>query len=154
MSYIYPALGMAYILLKGCMGSPHSAPILPLLQLLHYSPTISIDKGSSTASLSSCMLVQSAHRGPVPLSVQSSFCIPGRTEIIVSCNIPRSSREQLGMVVPLPDTPKASIPPHTFPAYTVSQADDGTVCVCVRLMNTSTIDFQLQAGQKVVEFVL
>ena len=96
------------------------------------------------------MLVQSAHRGPVPLSVQSSFCIPGRTEIIVSCNNPKSSREQLRMVVPLPETAKASIPPHIFPAYTVSQADDRTVFVC--LMNTPTNDFQLQAGQKIGEF--
>ena len=51
------------------------------------------------------------------------------------------------MLVPLPDTAKASIHPHFFPAYTVSQADDRTVFVC--LMNTPTNDFQLQASQKI-----
>ena len=33
-------------------------------------------------------------------SVQSSFCIPGRTEQLDSCAISKSHREQLGMVVP------------------------------------------------------
>ena len=91
--------------------------------------------------------IHSAHNGPVPLSVPSSFCIPGRTEQIVSCSIPKSHREQLGMVVPLPDS--ASIPSHIFPAYTVSCASNRTVYV--RLMNTSNIDVELQAGQKIGE---
>ena len=83
------------------------------------------------------------------LSVQSSFCIPGRTEQIVSCTIPKSHREQLGMVVHLPDS--ASIPSHIFPAYTVSCASDRTVYV--RLMNTSNIYDEIQTGQKISEFV-
>ena len=60
----------------------------------------------------------------------------------------KSHREQLGMVVPLPDS--SGIPSHIFPAYTVSCASDGTVYV--RLMNTSTIDVELQAGQMIGEF--
>ena len=84
----------------------------------------------------------------MPLSVQSSFCIPGRTEQIVSCTMPKSHREQLGMVVPLPDS--ASILSHIFPAYTVSCATD--ITICVRFMNTSNIHVKLQAGQKIGEF--
>ena len=54
----------------------------------------------------------------------------------------------IDMVVPLPDS--VSIPYHILPAYTVSCAGDRTVFV--RLMNTSNIDFELQAGQKTGEF--
>ena len=50
--------------------------------------------------------------------------------------------------MPLPDS--SSIPSHIFPAYTVSCASDRTVYV--RLMNTSNIDVELQAGQKIGEF--
>jgi len=116
--------------------SPHHSPPLPPIQ-----PPLS-------SAVSSCLLSQSTHRGPVPLSVQSSFCIPSRTEQIISCSIPKSHREQLGMVVPLPDA--ASIPSHILPAYTVSCANDRSVYV--RLMNTSNIDVELQVGQKIGEF--
>ena len=82
--------------------SPHHSPPLPPIQL------------PLSSAVSPCLLSQSAHRGPVPLSVQSSYCIPGRTERIISCSIPKSYCEQLGMLVPLPDT--ASIPSHILPA--------------------------------------
>ena len=44
----------------------------------------------------------------------------------------------------------SSIPSHIFPAYTVSCASDRTVYV--RVMNTSNITVELQAGQTVGEF--
>ena len=86
----------------------------------------------------------------MPLLVQSSFCIPRRTEQIVICNIPKSHYKPLGVVVLLPDL--ASIPSHLLPAYTFSCASDRTIDV--RLMNTSHIDVELQTDQKVGEFCL
>ena len=118
-------------------------PLIP-----HHSPPLHPIPPPLSSATSSCLLVQSAHRGPVPLSAQSTFCIPGRTEQLVSCTIPKSHREQLGMVVPLPDS--SSIPSLIFPAYTVSCASDRTVYVC--LLITSNIDVELQAGQKIGEF--
>ena len=47
-------------------------PLIP-----HPSPLPPIQPPPSPAA-SSCLLIQSTHRGPVPHSVQSSFCIPGR----------------------------------------------------------------------------
>ena len=87
-------------------------------------------------------------KGPVPLSVQSRFCIPGRTEQLHSCNIPESHLEQLGMVVPLPDS--VIILTNVLPASKVSCASDRSIYVY--LMNTSNIDFELQTGQEIGEF--
>ena len=116
--------------------SPHHSLPLPPIQL------------PPSSTVSSFLLSQSAHREPVSLSLQSSSSIPGRTEAILSCSIPKSHREQLGMVVPLPDA--ASIPSHILPAHTVSCASD--ISVYIRLMNTSNIDVELQAGQKIGDF--
>ena len=88
-----------------CVGLHRFTPLSP-----HHSPPLPPIQPPLGSAVSSCLLSQSAHREPVPLSVQSSFCIPGRTEQIISCSIPKSHREQLGMVVPLPDA--ASIPSH------------------------------------------
>ena len=32
-----------------------------------------------------CVLVQSAHRSPVPVALSDTICIPGRSEVLVSC---------------------------------------------------------------------
>jgi len=93
----------------------------------HYSAPLPPIQAPLSFAVSPCLLSQSTNRGPVLLSVQSSFCIPGRTEQIISCSIPKSHREQLGMVVSLPDA--ASIPSHILPAYTVSCANDRSMSI-------------------------
>ncbi len=50
------------------------------------------------------------------------------------------------MVIPF----HSSLPAHLLVAYSVSQANFRSIPI--RLMNTSNIDFELQAGQKVVQF--
>ena len=92
--------------------------------------------------------MQSVNRGPVPVTVQSSICIPGRTEVITHGNFLKSSKDQLGMASPLlgSDKPLCKL----LPVYAVCQAQDRNIPV--RLMNTSNVDAELQAGQKVGEF--
>jgi len=88
--------------------------------------------------------VQSTTRGPVSVLIQDNICIPGRTEVMVQGIVPKSSREQLGMITPTVDSDLAC---SLLAAYTVCQAEGRNVPV--RLMNTSNLDIQLHAGQKV-----
>ena len=96
------------------------------------------------------MLAQSMNRGPTLVSLQSSICIPGRSEVIVECQLPRSSQDQLGMISPFSAPENSSIPSHILSAYSVCQANSRSVPV--RLMNTSNFDIDLHVGQKVGEF--
>ena len=91
--------------------------------------------------------MQSVSRSPVPVSSKFNICIPGRTEILVNCHLPKSHRQQLGMTCPLDN---ADSPSCLFAAYTVCQAEDREIVV--RLMNTSHVDIEIQAGQKVSSF--
>ena len=68
--------------------------------------------------------------------------IAGRSEVVVSCHAPKSSREQLGMICPLQEA--SDLSGSIFAAYTLCQADLRNVVV--QLMNTSNVDIQLQAG--------
>ena len=95
-----------------------------------------------------CLLVQSAHRSPVPVALSDNNCVPGRSEVLVSCRVPSSSREQLGMVSPISDN--LTLPSNILVAYSVCQVQGRTLPV--RIMNTSNIDIELHAGQKVSEF--
>ena len=73
--------------------------------------------------------------------------MPGKTDIIASCNIPEGSKEQKCMIVPRTDCQSAALSLHVSPAYTACQAEHRTVVV--HLMSKSSIDSQLHAGQKV-----
>ena len=127
-------------------GPNGSIPLTPHISKRNSpSPTSSV---SSSVVTSPCLLVQSATRSPVPVSLKSSLCKAGRSEVLVSCHVPKSSREQLGMIFPLQEASDLSA--SIFAAYTVCQADSRNVVV--RLMNTSNVDIQLQAGQKISEF--
>ena len=68
--------------------------------------------------------------------------------MLVSCRVPSSSKEQLGMVSPLSDN--LTLPSSILAAYSVCQVQGRRLPV--RIMNTSNIDIQLHAGQKVSEF--
>ncbi len=128
------------------LGKHGSTPLSP------YEPTGSTPSSIGSKSLdvptpddrssSPCLLVQSVSRGPVPVTSQQSVCIPGRSEVLVHCYIPKSSREQLGMISPMtsPDFPTSLLA-----AYAECQAQDRSVVV--RLMNASNINIELQAGQ-------
>ena len=100
-------------------------------------------------AMSPCLLVQSSCRGPVPVKLQSDICIPGRTEIIVSCSIPKSFKGELGMSSPLLGS--TSLSSNILASYSVCQASSNCIPVC--LMNTATVDIQLHAGQRVSEFI-
>ena len=92
--------------------------------------------------------MQSCSRGPVSITLSTSICIPGRTEVIVDAQLPKSCSDQLGMVTPASDN--EAFPSNIFPAYSVSQANSRHIPV--RLMNTASFDIELQLGQKVGEF--
>ena len=95
-----------------------------------------------------CLLRQSCSRGPVSITLSTSICIPGRTEVKVDAQLPKSCSDQLGMVTPASDN--EAFPSNIFPAYSVSQANSRHIPV--RLMNTASFDIELQLGQKVGEF--
>eukprot|EP00794_Sanderia_malayensis_P002386 gene2386-biopygen1273 len=43
----------------------------------------------------SCYLAQSLDRGPAPVTLTSGLCIPGRTEVLVRAQVPKSYKDQL-----------------------------------------------------------
>lgn len=93
--------------------------------------------------------MQSSNRGPVPVCLHASMCVPGRSEVIVPCQLPKSSKDMLGMISPFPSSDML-LSLNILPAYSVCQANSRSVPV--RLMNTSHLHIELQAGQKVGEF--
>ena len=105
----------------------------------------------TSATVTSCLLVQSSSMGPVNVSLSTGLCIPSRTEVIVTCQLPKSYKDQLGMITPLaPMQDELPLSASIFAAYSVSQAEGRHIPV--RLMNCSNIDIELQPGQKVSEF--
>ena len=101
-------------------------------------------------SVVATMLVQSMNRGLVPVSLQSSSCLPGRSEIIVEFQLCKSNKDPLGMISPFNAGDSPFIPSTVLPAYLVCQVSSRIVPV--RLMNISNLDIKLHAGQKVSEF--
>ena len=118
--------------------SPHSLPPL--------APGSDYTGGQSSPSAS--FLVQSTVWGPVSITLLSPLILPGRTEVLVTCSLPKSSKVLLGMIAPIAD--EGSFPYNMFAAYTVCQAQGCKFLT--RLMNTSSCDVELQAGQRVSEF--
>jgi len=104
---------------------------------------------TNSDAISPCLLVQSATKGPVHVKLQSDICIPGRTEVVVSCSIPKSCQGELGMSSPLLGS--SSLPSNILASYSVCQGSSN--CIPVRLMNTATVDIQLYAGQRVSDFI-
>ena len=133
-------------------GAHGSTPIVPHNSLGVLSPNDQCLQTHAEPSNSavSTMLVQSTNRGPVPVSLQSSTCIPGRSEVIVECQLSKSNKDQLGMISPFNGSDSPSVPSTVLAAYSVCQASSRSVPV--RLMNTSNFDIKLHAGQKVGEF--
>ena len=73
--------------------------------------------------------------------------LPGRTEAVVVVQVPKSAKDQLGMVVP---TQRDSLPAQLLVAYSVNQAEGRQISL--RIMNTSNCDITLQAGQQIGEY--
>lgn len=133
-------------------GVHGKTPLNPHKSLSASPSPASVPAGSTTANqneVSPCLLVQSTSRGPVPVKLQSDICVPSRTEVIVTCSLPRSSKEQIGMTTPISDS--TSLPPGIVTPYTVCQAS--SCYIPMRLMNSANIDIQLQAGTRVSEFI-
>ena len=102
--------------------------------------------------LSLLVYLFSPHQGgPVNVSLNTSLCIPSRPEVLVTCQLPKSYKDQLGMIAPITlIQDELPLSASIFAAYSVSQAEGRHIPV--RLMNCSNIDIELQAGQKVSEF--
>ena len=133
-------------------GTHGSTPLAPhsYLNVSSSSGECQLGDASPPSFAATTILVQSSNRGPVPVCLRTNVCIPGRSEVIVSCQLPKSSQDQLGMITPITDINSTPIILNILPAYSVCQADSRSVPV--RLMNTSNFDLELQAGQKVSEF--
>ena len=93
------------------------------------------------------LFTQSQSKGPVPITLNSSISIPGRTEVLVTGKLPKSYAEEFGMVS---SVSKDSIPTNILVAYSVCQA--GNRDIPVRIMNSSTVALQLESGQQICEF--
>ena len=141
-------MNVAYFL-EGAHGSTPLSPHNFSDASSSSGPCLSSD--ASTLDLAaSTILVQSSNRGPVPVCLQNILRIPGRSEVIVQYQLPKSSKDQLGMITPFPDSDNFSMSLNILPAYSVCRANSRSVPV--RLMNTPSLDIELQAGQKVSEF--
>ena len=80
------------------------------------------------------MFELSLHKGPVPLTLVSSIIIPAISEVGLIAHVPRSLRNELGMVAPFASD---VFPLGLYPACSVSAADNRSVPV--RLINTIEI---------------
>ena len=106
-------------------GTHGSTPLKPHNLLDNTSPNASYlqDKAEAHSLSAVAMLAQSMNRGPTPVSLQSSICIPGISEAIVDCHLPRSSHDQLGMISPSVATESFSISSTILSAYSVGHAN-------------------------------
>ena len=132
------------------VGRHGCVPLQPYHSHISASPQESQRPTSNNLASTSptpCLLVQSTTGSLYSVSLKSSICIPGLTEDLVSCQVPKSSQEQLGMISPLPE--RLNLPASIIPAYSICQADSRDIFA--RLMNTYSINIQLQAGQKIGE---
>ena len=77
----------------------------------------------------------------------NSVCLAGRTEAFVLVQVPKSVKDQLGMVAPIQQD---SLPNYLLVAYSINQAVGRQVAL--RVMNTSNCDIILQAGQQIGEY--
>ena len=84
---------------------------------------------------------QCPSRSPVPITLVNTVCLPGRTKAFVLVHVPKSAKDQLGMVAPIQQD---SLPSHLLVAYSVNQAIGRQVAL--RIVNTSNCDIILQAG--------
>ena len=106
---------------------------------------------AARATVTSCLLIHSSSRGLANVLLSTGLYLPSRIEVLVTCQLPKSYKDQLGMITPLtPIQDELPLSASIFAAYSVSQADCRQIPV--RLMNCSKIDIELQAGQKVTEF--
>ena len=129
-----------------CLEGTHGSTPLCLIPWLG-PPADTQATGNDTPTFEpdqNCLMVQSTTRGPVSVSIQDNICIPGRTEVLVQGIVQKSTSEQLGMITPILDSDLAC---NLLVAHTVCQAEGRNVPV--RLMNSSNLDLQLHAGQKV-----
>ena len=126
---------------------PHSAASL---QPYRFEPNIQGYKFKVQQENSiSTLLVQSSITGQVPVSLKSTVCIPGRSEVLVCCQLPTNNSDQIGMVSPLDWCD--SFPLCIISAYIVCQSQGK--CIYSGLMNTFNSDTALQSGQKVSQFL-
>ena len=101
-----------------------------------------------TTDISSCLLAQSSSRGPINVSLSTGLCIPSRTDVLINCQLPKSFKDQLGIVAHIEDDSPLSA--SIFPAYSVNQAEGRHIPL--HLLNCSNGYIDLQAGQKVSRF--
>ena len=130
-----------------CLVGPHgSTPLTPLSLPVQPPPP-----GLSAPVNSSCkedipVFVQSSDYGPVFVTLSTDISIPGRTESVIQAQIPKSCKEQIGMVCSLSGDSELSY----ITAYSISQASERMIPV--RILNPSKSSVELHAGQKIARF--
>ena len=122
--------------------TPQNKPSLPI-----HSNEVLSDSVTTKSDQAPSMLYQCPSRSPVPITLVNSVSLPGRTEAVVVVQVPKSAKDQLGLVVP---TQNNLLPAQLVVAYSVKQAESRQVSLCI--MNTSNCDITLEAGQKIVEY--
>ena len=146
LSLVYRDNGAYYL-----TGRHGDTPLIPQDKCLDYPLPTKLNQCAGVAEngniLSPTLFHQSENKGPVPITLPASICVPGRTEIIVTGQVTKNYKDDLGMVSPINNE---SLPTGILAAYSVSQAESRKVLV--RLMNSSNFDISLQAGQKISEF--
>ena len=120
----------AYVL----VGKHGETPLTP--KALDISPLSNAEMPlncEARATVTSCLLIHSSSRGLVNVLLSTGLCLPSRIEALVTCQLPRSYKDQLGMITPI--TPIQD-----------------ELLLSASIFACSKIDIELQAGQKVTEF--
>ena len=136
-------LGDSYSLI-GPHGSTPLTPCLP--SSLPHTTGLSCSLSSTCTQVGQGTLpvfAQSSERGPGFVTLASDIVIPYRSECVVQANLPRRCDNMVGMICRISEE-------SCITAYTVSKAVDRKVAV--RILNPSSSDVALNAGQKIAKF--
>ena len=137
-------LGGTYVLV-----GPHGSTALTPLRPSAPSPAPSNLSAWTSANPSEGgnqpLFLQSPTWGPVKVTLKNNCTLPGRAECILPCHVPRSCRNQLGMVSQHGESSQYYV------ACSVSQADNRHISV--RVMNPSNFALKFTANQHLAEFL-
>eukprot|EP00794_Sanderia_malayensis_P015652 gene15652-biopygen13346 len=128
------------------VGSHGSTPLIPLSDSAHQPPPGFSASASPPPGKGLPVFVQSVERGPVFVTLAQDLLVPSRTESLVEAQVPKQCSDQLGMIGKLNDSSDLAF----YTAYTVSFSCQRKIPV--RILNPSTVDVTLHAGEKIAQF--
>ena len=135
-------LGESYVL----VGPHGSTPLTPLLSSATPSSSPILPAGMYANSSPDSPFFPQLHKwGAAKVTLQSNFTLPARTKCILSCKVPHSYGNQLGMVSSLGEVSLYYV------ACTVNQASNRHLPI--RVMNPSDCPIELTANQTLAEFI-